>query len=101
MTPKSIRIQKHNRGKVTGYWKGITSSEAQDYTYTVGIKDTDSSSSVANSASELNKSLETGYNGNVSAEAKASFMGIGAGLGGSAGMHKTSKSAAALKQSLQ
>ena len=101
MIPRSIRIEKNKRGKVTGYWKGITSSEAQDYTYTVGIKDTDSSSSVANSASELNKSLETGYNANVSAEAKAGYMGSSVSLGGSAGMHKTSKSAAALKQSLQ
>ena len=38
----SIRIRQQPTGRVTGYWKGITSSEAQIYTFSVGLRSTDS-----------------------------------------------------------
>ena len=34
---KSIRIEKEKAGQATGFWKGITSTEAQEFTYTVGV----------------------------------------------------------------
>ena len=49
---------------------------------------------------ELNKSLESGYNASVTAEAKASFAGIGGSVSGTVGMHGTSKTAEGLKQSV-
>ena len=33
---KSIRLEKDKVGKASGYWKGITSTEAQEFTYSVG-----------------------------------------------------------------
>ena len=65
------------------------------------MKDTDSSSSVASSANELNNSLETGYNASVTLGAKVGFAGSGVSTEGTAGMHGTSQSAGALKQSIQ
>ena len=41
---KSIRLMKNKTGKASGYWKGITSTEAQEFTYSVGITSTDSNS---------------------------------------------------------
>ena len=41
---KSIRIEKNGTGRASGYWKGITSTEAQEFTYSVGITSTDSNS---------------------------------------------------------
>ena len=42
----SIRIVKHGTaGKATGYWKGITSTNAQKYEFQVGITSTDGTSS--------------------------------------------------------
>ena len=66
-----MRIVKNKQGQATGFWKGITSSESQEYTYTVGITNKDSTTSAATSAVELNKSLESGWNASVTAEAKA------------------------------
>ena len=95
-----MRIVKNKQGQATGFWKGITSSEAQTYEYTVGIKNEDESKTSSQSATELNKSLESGYNASVTAEAKAEFMGSGVSVSGTAGMHGTSQSAEALKQSV-
>ena len=39
---KSIRLEKDKVGKASGFWKGITSTEAQEFTYSVGIKSNDS-----------------------------------------------------------
>ena len=33
----SFKIMKQKKGKATGYWKGITSTGSQEFTYTVGI----------------------------------------------------------------
>ena len=38
----SFKIMKQKKGKATGYWKGITSTGSQEFTYTVGISNTDS-----------------------------------------------------------
>ena len=48
---KSIKIEKDRAGHATGYWKGITATEAQKFTFSVGIVNTDSSSQ-ANSGAE-------------------------------------------------
>ena len=86
----SLRIVKEQKGKLTGYWKGITSSQTQEYTFTVGITSDQSTKSIGSAAATLSKSLESGYNASVTAEAKAGFMGSGVSIGGSAGMHGTS-----------
>ena len=86
---------------MTGYWKGITSSSTQEYTFEVGISNNQSTNSIAEASSELSSSLETGYNASVTAEAKAGFLGSGVSVGGTAGMHGTSKSAEALSQSIK
>ena len=39
----SFKIMKQEQGKATGYWKGITSTGSQEFTYTVGISNKDSS----------------------------------------------------------
>ena len=39
----SFKIMKQEQGKATGYWKGITSTGSQEFTYTVGISSKDSS----------------------------------------------------------
>ena len=96
-----MRIVKNKQGQATGFWKGITSSESQEYTYTVGITNKDGTTSAATSATELNKSLESGWNASVTAAAKAEFMGSGLSVSGTAGMHGTSKSSQALSQSIQ
>ena len=54
---KSIRIEKDKTGKASGFWKGITSTEAQEFTYSVGITSTDSNSTTKQSAEKLNTSL--------------------------------------------
>ena len=74
---KSIRLEKDKTGKASGYWKGITSTEAQEFTYSVGITSTDSNSTTQQSAEKLNKSLESGWNASVTAEAKAGVPGYG------------------------
>ena len=35
---KSIEIKMSKEGKATGYWKGITTSNSQGYTFTVGME---------------------------------------------------------------
>ena len=47
---KSIRMEKEKTGKASGFWKGITSTEAQEFTYSVGITSTDSNSTTESSA---------------------------------------------------
>ena len=42
----SFKILKNQAGKATGYWKGITSTGSQEFTYTVGISNSDSSKSI-------------------------------------------------------
>lgn len=42
----SFIILKNQAGKATGYWKGITSTGSQEFTYTVGISNSDSSKSI-------------------------------------------------------
>lgn len=50
---KSIRIEKEKAGQATGYWKGITATEAQKFTFSVGIVNTDSSSQADSGAERL------------------------------------------------
>ena len=47
---KSIRIEKEKAGHATGFWKGITSTEATEFTYTVGISSSTTSSEGKTSA---------------------------------------------------
>ena len=86
---RSIRLEKENKGKATGFWKGITSTEAQEFTYTVGITSTDSNSTSKSSAEKLNSSLESGWNASVTAGAKAGFMGSGVSVEGTLGKSGT------------
>ena len=74
---KSIRLEKDKTGKASGFWKGITSTEAQEFTFSVGITSTDSNSTTEQSAKKLNTSLESGWNASVTAEAKAGVPGYG------------------------
>ena len=78
-----------------GYWKGITSTESQKFSYSVGITSSQSSISTIESAQKLNKSLESGWNASVTAEARAGFAGFGsvgvAVTGGKSGNDMSSK----------
>ena len=92
---KSIRLEKDKVGKASGFWKGITSTEAQEFTYSVGITSTDSNTTTESSVEKLNKSLESGWNASVTAEAKAGFLGFGSacvsGTVGGEGSNKKEK----------
>ena len=98
---KSIRLEKDKVGKASGYWKGITSTEAQEFTYSVGITSTDSNSTTESSAEKLNKSLESGWNASVTAEAKAGVLGFGSvGVSGTVGGDVNDKKEKALENSV-
>ena len=86
---KSIRIMKDKAGQATGFWKGITSTEEQEFTYTVGITSSTTDTEGETSAEKLKKSLESGWNGSITAEAKAGFMGSGVSVAGSYGKSGT------------
>ena len=89
---KSIRMEKEKMGKASGFWKGITSTEAQEFTYSVGITSTDSNSTTESSAQKLNSSMESGWNASVTAEAKAGVPGFGeVGVSGTVGKTGNSK----------
>ena len=87
---RSIRLEKQKEGKAKGFWKGITSTEAQEFSFTVGITSTDSNSTSQQSAQKLNESLESGWNESGTAGVSASFMGIGANVSGTIG-HESSE----------
>ena len=44
ISAKSMRIVKNKEGQATGYWKGITTSEKQKFTYQVGLSSKDETS---------------------------------------------------------
>ena len=72
-----------------------------DFTYTVGITNTDSTKSISDTASELSSSLDSGWNASVTAEAHASYMGAGGSISVTGGLNGTSQSAEALKHSVR
>ena len=88
---RSIRIEKQT-GKAVGYWKGITSTETTKFKYSVGITSSESSRSTVENAQKLNKSLESGWNASVGAEARAGFGWFGgASVAGSGGKSESDK----------
>ena len=92
---------KNKTGKASGFWKGITSTEAQEFTYSVGITSTDSNSTTAQSAEKLTNSLASGWNASVTAEAKAGVPGFGSvGVSGTVGATGSSASQKALENSV-
>ena len=97
---KSIRLEKESVGKASGFWKGITSTEAQEFTYSVGITSTDSNTTTESSVDKLNKALESGWNASVTAEAKADFVFGSAGVSATAGAEGSSKKEKALENSV-
>ena len=84
----SLKIVKHIQGRATGYWKGITSTEAQKFTYHVGISSTEQESSKNSSVNKLGSSLESGWSASGSMSAGA----YGVGVSTSAGYHSNSGS---------
>ena len=64
---KSLKITKRPSSKITGYWKGITSSEGQDFTFTVGISSTNSKLSKKTQQEMLKKSFDQGFEASVTA----------------------------------
>ena len=73
-------------GKATGYWKGITTSNNLEFTYSVGMESSKSDKSKDEQMESLKTSLETGWE--VSGGLEASFGPATAGLSSSA--HSTS-----------
>ena len=61
----SIRIDKQKQGKSTGYWKGITASADQTFTYTIGISSSDKGTTVEENVKTLTNSLEAGISKKV------------------------------------
>ena len=57
----SFRIKRTPEGKATGYWKGITTSNKQQYKFTVGVSSSKEDTSSQESKTSLMKSLETGW----------------------------------------
>ena len=95
---KSIRLEKDKTGKASGFWKGITSTEAQVFTYSVGIKSNDSNKTTEESVNKLNAALETGWNASVTAEGKAGVPLIAESkVSGTAGMHMNISAGLALE----
>ena len=75
----SLRIDKDRKKKPIAYWKGITASAPQTFTYTVGIGSTDSKKGTDSHVTALTKSMEVG----VSASMKGGFGWKWFGLGAS------------------
>ena len=73
---KSIRLEARKEGRVTGYWKGITTSEAQTYSYSVGISNADAARSAQDSVRTLNESVAAGTNMAYAAKGSASVFGF-------------------------
>jgi len=96
----SIRIKSKKTGRVTGYWKGITSSENLTYTFSVGITSTEANSSAEKSAATMKASLSSGWDASVSAGASVGFMGNGVSVSGSAGKNGSESSSNSVEASL-
>jgi len=93
----SIKIRQSQTGRLKGYWKGITTSEAQKYTFSVGIKSTDSQASSTSSARTMSNALETGWDASASADVRLGFLGTGVS-GSVSGSMNEKKSSSALTQ---
>ena len=75
---KSLRVDKVPKKKPVAYWKGITATNSQDFTYFVGIQNDDKTKSSNADASELAKSMEAGLSTSMKGGAGFSWGGIGA-----------------------
>ena len=67
---KSLRILERREGPATGYWKGITTSEALKFTYHVGIQSADGMTTIEQNRSTLTSSLESGWSASGTASYK-------------------------------
>ena len=61
-TAHSLRITRAREGKITTYWKPITSSDTLEYEVSVGVTSEDSTSNKDTSTKKLESSLKTGVN---------------------------------------
>ena len=66
----SFRIKRTPEGKATGYWKGITTSNKQEYKFTVGVSSSKEDTSSQESKTSLMNSLETGWSAGYSSTSK-------------------------------
>jgi len=69
---KSMRITRSKEGRITSYWKAITTSETLTYTVSVGISSTNSTVDKDSSVDKLTNSIKTG----ISLGSKVSIPGI-------------------------
>ena len=96
----SIRIRSKKTGRVTGYWKGITTSEAQTYTFSVGIKSEDAQKTASESVKSMTDALESGFDASVSASAVVSFFGSGSSVSATTSASGSSSSSSSTSESL-
>ena len=64
-TVKSLKIEKIKDRKPIAYWKGITASSPQTFTYSVGIGDAKNKKDKAASAKKLFTAIDSGFKTNV------------------------------------
>ena len=76
----SLRIAKHGHGKATGYWTGVTATEAQTFTYTIGITSDDETSTKNENITKIKDAMDWGINGKVTlgtyGEVEAGLSGV-------------------------
>ena len=73
---KSLKIEKIKDKKPIAYWKGITASSPQTFTYNVGIGDIQNKQDKSSSANKLQDALETGFKTNSTTEVTESKFGM-------------------------
>ena len=58
---------------MTGYWKGVTTSDKQTFSYSVGITSTNASSTTDTDAKTISDALETGWDEKMTATGKSNL----------------------------
>jgi hypothetical protein len=74
---RSLRIDKKAEKKAIAYWKGITASSPQKFTYTVGIGSGTSDKSTDDKVEQITKAMETGITASIKGKAGFSWFGLG------------------------
>ena len=87
----SLKIEREKQGKITGYWKGITASEAQKFTYTVGLSSSDDKLSKTQKQDKINRSFTQGFQASGTMNVNLGIFGGEGGLKATGNVSKWSE----------
>ena len=76
----SLKIEREKQGKIVGYWKGITASEAQQFTYTVGLKSSDAKLTKTQKQEKINRSFSQGFSASATVSGDVGIVSGSASL---------------------